>query len=148
MNEREVEGEKKGKCVGVCEGVQGYVCKRVQFFCLCGTLAYLSLLDPSLLIFPFFIFRTHGRYSPADHRMMSLLSYLSRYQPSTGPCIPLHAFAPQIVNWADLALHVTHAAVPNSQILYSLNASVVGLCCVPEEMVCFSREISLLCYFF
>ena len=80
--------------------------------------------------------RFRDKYHPADHRDLSLLGYLGRYQaPEGGPLVPLHGLTPQAVPWGRVAVHVNHAAVPNSQVLYALNASIVGLCRVPEDMV-------------
>ena len=41
---------------------------------------------------------------------------------------PLKALTPYSVPWNSVAVHICNTEVPVSQLMYALNASVVGLC--------------------
>ena len=65
---------------------------------------------------------------------MALLSYLGQLAP-TGPTLYLNSVQPYQVAWDQVAIHVCHTLVPNSHILYALNASVVALAVIPTDKV-------------
>ena len=77
--------------------------------------------------------RPIDHYKPVDHRSLSLLSYFDHLLTSRKD--GLNAVIPYVVPWHRVAVHVTHASVPPSQIMYALNASVVALCQVDDNMV-------------
>ena len=88
-----------------------------------------------------FFFRGEDLYRAADHRNLTILSYLGRLQPSGSTALqPLNAMQPYRVSWDTVAVHVAHCTVPNSQVLYALNASVVALCTVSKDMVRLGNE--------
>ena len=98
------------------------------------------------------------RYTPADHRYLALLAYLSQMLTSDLPAdAGLHGVKPYKVPWNSVAVHVCHTAVPNSQIMYALNGSVVALCSAPEDKVNYLSQtfvisctvnISMVCFEF
>lgn len=65
------------------------------------------------------------RLKPADHRTVNLLSHLGNHLEKG---LTLVAKEPFYVPWREVAVHVSFARVPRSQVMYALNASVVGLC--------------------
>ncbi|XP_012718915.2 polynucleotide 5'-hydroxyl-kinase NOL9 [Fundulus heteroclitus] len=76
---------------------------------------------------------THQRSN--EHRELSLLGYLSQLQsPDPGPVRPLHTLTPYQVPNTAVALGVIHCEVAPSHMLYAANASLVGLCCLPEKV--------------
>ena len=75
------------------------------------------------------------KYSPENHRSLSLLGYLGRCDDRPGPAHPLQGLVPQTIAWGSLAVHVCNFRVPNSQVLYALNGAVVALCKVDENQV-------------
>ncbi|XP_043081399.1 polynucleotide 5'-hydroxyl-kinase NOL9 [Puntigrus tetrazona] len=69
-------------------------------------------------------------------RDLALLSYLSKLQsPEPGPIRPLHCFTPFQVPHSAVAIGVTHCEIAPNNILYALNASIVGLCCLSEKVM-------------
>ena len=78
-----------------------------------------------------------SKYRPPDHRNLALLAYLAETVSHLPAVVAsLQAALPQCVAWRDVGLHVCQAPVPNSQVLYALNGSVVALCSVPPDKVC------------
>ena len=77
------------------------------------------------------------KYEPLDYRNLTLLAHLGNmYVPLTFPDAQppaLETLRPYKVPWGLFALHVCHAAIPNSQIMNVLNGSVVALCHVSES---------------
>ncbi|KAG2459198.1 NOL9 kinase, partial [Polypterus senegalus] len=73
------------------------------------------------------------RYASNVLRDLALLGYFSQLQ-SVDPCpvIPLHCFTPYQVPMASVALRVLHCHVAPNHIMYTANASFVGLCSVAE----------------
>uniref|UniRef100_A0A8U7NUT6 Polynucleotide 5'-hydroxyl-kinase NOL9 n=1 Tax=Corvus moneduloides TaxID=1196302 RepID=A0A8U7NUT6_CORMO len=70
-------------------------------------------------------------------RDMSILGYLGHLQsPDIGAVLPLHSLVPYQVPFNAVALRVIHTDVAPSNIMYAVNASWVGLCCIPEEVRC------------
>jgi polynucleotide 5'-hydroxyl-kinase GRC3/NOL9 len=77
-----------------------------------------------------------SRSNATSRRDLALLAYLGQItagQPTAGivaasAATTLRAVTPYRVRWTDVAVHVCHEAVPNSQILYALNGSLVALC--------------------
>uniref|UniRef100_A0A8C3P0D9 Polynucleotide 5'-hydroxyl-kinase NOL9 n=1 Tax=Cyanoderma ruficeps TaxID=181631 RepID=A0A8C3P0D9_9PASS len=68
---------------------------------------------------------------------MSILGYLGHLQsPDIGAVLPLHCLVPYQVPFNAVALRVIHTDVAPSNIMYAVNASWVGLCCIPEEVRC------------
>uniref|UniRef100_UPI00398E933A polynucleotide 5'-hydroxyl-kinase NOL9 n=1 Tax=Pristiophorus japonicus TaxID=55135 RepID=UPI00398E933A len=66
-------------------------------------------------------------------RDLALLGYFSHLQPSdTGRPLSLHSMLPYQVPFGAVALHVLHCDVTPSHILYAANASLVGLCRIPD----------------
>jgi len=47
----------------------------------------------------------------------------------------LRAVTPYRVQWTDVAIHVCHDVVANSQILYAVNGGVVALCVASPTQV-------------
>ncbi|XP_048035225.1 polynucleotide 5'-hydroxyl-kinase NOL9 [Megalobrama amblycephala] len=69
-------------------------------------------------------------------RDLALLSYFSQLQSSEpGPIRPLHCFIPYQVPHSSVAIGVMHCEVAPNNILYAVNASIVGLCCLSEKVV-------------
>ncbi|KAK3612060.1 hypothetical protein CHS0354_021746 [Potamilus streckersoni] len=62
---------------------------------------------------------------PVDHRNLTLLSYLCQ---SVEPGVTLYSMVPTVLPWHSIAIHVGHICVPNSQVMFAINASVVALC--------------------
>ncbi|KAK3101463.1 hypothetical protein FSP39_003786, partial [Pinctada imbricata] len=62
---------------------------------------------------------------PVDHRNLTILSYFSRDFHSGRT---LTSAIPYVVNWSEVAIYVHNQSVPQSQILYAINMSVVALC--------------------
>jgi len=60
-----------------------------------------------------------------DYRNLSILSHLGN---DLEPGLTLPLVTPYEVRWRDMCIHVCHMEVPLSQIMYTLNASLVGLC--------------------
>ncbi|KAM6928562.1 polynucleotide 5'-hydroxyl-kinase NOL9 isoform 1-T3 [Lycodopsis pacificus] len=70
-----------------------------------------------------------------EHRELSLLAYLSQLQsPDLGPIRPLHTLVPYQVPHTAVALGVIHCEVVPSHMFYAANASLVGLCCLGEQV--------------
>ncbi|NXY05057.1 NOL9 kinase, partial [Pteruthius melanotis] len=70
-------------------------------------------------------------------RDMSILGYLGHLQsPDIGAVLPLHSLVPYQVPFNAVALRVIHTDVAPSNIMYAVNASWVGLSCIPEEVRC------------
>ncbi|XP_067826270.1 polynucleotide 5'-hydroxyl-kinase NOL9 [Heptranchias perlo] len=66
-------------------------------------------------------------------RDLALLGSFSHMQPSdTGRAVPLHSMLPYQVPFSAVALHVLHCDVTPTHILYAANASLVGLCRIPD----------------
>ncbi|XP_028663228.1 polynucleotide 5'-hydroxyl-kinase NOL9 [Erpetoichthys calabaricus] len=73
------------------------------------------------------------RYASNVLRDLALLGYFSQLQSADpGPVIPLHCFTPYQVPMASVALRVLHCHVAPNHIMYTANASFVGLCSVAE----------------
>lgn len=75
-----------------------------------------------------------SEFAASDKRVLALLSYFSRIKPNTRHCGPhtsgitsLLSCVPYSVPWKQVAIHIMHTELPWDQILYSVNASVVGL---------------------
>ncbi|KAL3852579.1 hypothetical protein ACJMK2_016199 [Sinanodonta woodiana] len=62
---------------------------------------------------------------PVDHRDLTLLSYLCQ---NIEPGVTLYSMVPTVLPWCSIAVHVGHTCVPDSQVMYAINASVVALC--------------------
>ncbi|XP_053137036.1 polynucleotide 5'-hydroxyl-kinase NOL9 [Hemicordylus capensis] len=76
-----------------------------------------------------------GRTHSSVLRDMAVLGYLGQLQPpEVDPVLPLHSLVPYQVPFNAVALKVIHADVAPAHILYSLNASWVGLCRIPDEV--------------
>jgi len=100
------------------------------------------ILYYNIFIYIFFkIFKIRQKYNPLENRTLNLLSYFSKV--SNGPN-EIHSISslrkgwwnireafsdriPYQVFWKDVRIQILYADVPNSQILYALNGSVVGL---------------------
>jgi len=82
----------------------------------------------------FSTFYSHiGRYRPSEHRDLTLYSYFSsdlEYR------MTLTSVTPYTVPWKDVAIHVCHKTVEKTQILYSINGSLVALCQADLKHVC------------
>ncbi|XP_029199758.2 polynucleotide 5'-hydroxyl-kinase NOL9-like isoform X3 [Acropora millepora] len=96
-----------------------------------------------------------SKYTAADKRALALLSYLSRTNPdlrSGGPgsrgITSLLSCVPYSVPWNQLAIHIMHTELPWDQILYSINASVVGLAEVSVDQMHRREENNLAPYYF
>ncbi|XP_066526144.1 polynucleotide 5'-hydroxyl-kinase NOL9 [Hoplias malabaricus] len=76
------------------------------------------------------------RYQRSNElRDLALLGYFSQMQSAEpGPIRPLHCFTPYQVPHSAVALGVTHCEVAPNHILYAVNASLVGLCCLGEKV--------------
>ncbi|XP_061458096.1 polynucleotide 5'-hydroxyl-kinase NOL9 isoform X2 [Rhineura floridana] len=78
-----------------------------------------------------------GRTHSSVLRDMAVLGYLGQLQPpDVESGLPLHSLVPYQVPFNAVALRVIHADVAPAHILYSVNASWVGLCQVPDEVPC------------
>lgn len=88
-----------------------------------------------LRVFPFF---PRSKFGATDQRTLAVLSYFSRIKLRARHCssseghnscapISLLSCVPYCVPWSQVAIHVMHSEIPWNQILYSINASVVGL---------------------
>nr|XP_023966022.2 polynucleotide 5'-hydroxyl-kinase NOL9 isoform X2 [Chrysemys picta bellii] len=70
-------------------------------------------------------------------RDMAMLGYLGQLQPlETRSVRPLHSLIPYQVPFNAVALRVIHTDVAPTHILYSVNASWVGLCRILDEVRC------------
>ncbi|KAF7236183.1 Polynucleotide 5'-hydroxyl-kinase NOL9 [Varanus komodoensis] len=79
----------------------------------------------------------NGRTHSSILRDMAILGYLSQLQPpGMESVVPLHSLVPYQVPFNAVALRVIHADVAPAHILYSVNASWVGLCRLPDEVPC------------
>ncbi|MBN3277341.1 NOL9 kinase, partial [Polyodon spathula] len=75
------------------------------------------------------------RYRCNVLRDLALLGYFSQLQsvdPEPGPALPLHSFTPYQVPMRSVALRVVHYDVAPAHVLYTVNASLVGLCSLAE----------------
>ncbi|XP_054856949.1 polynucleotide 5'-hydroxyl-kinase NOL9 [Eublepharis macularius] len=78
-----------------------------------------------------------GRTHSSVLRDMAVLGYLGQLQPSSIELVlPLHSLVPYQVPFSAVSVKVIHTDVAPSHILYSVNASWVGLCQVPDEVRC------------
>jgi hypothetical protein len=76
------------------------------------------------------------RYSPKDHRNISIISYFSYLQDLNLTYFQsIHHIRPYRVSWSKFALHVAHAKVEYNQLLKVFNASLIGLCQVDVKYV-------------
>lgn len=71
-----------------------------------------------------------NEFSPKILREINLLAYLSTLQQQADNVEfqPLNCLNSYKVPWSSIALHVCHAKVANSEILYVFNASIVAMC--------------------
>uniref|UniRef100_A0A8C8VNQ1 Polynucleotide 5'-hydroxyl-kinase NOL9 n=1 Tax=Pelusios castaneus TaxID=367368 RepID=A0A8C8VNQ1_9SAUR len=68
-------------------------------------------------------------------RDVALLGYLGQLQPlETSSVLPLHSLIPYQVSFNAVALSVVHTDVAPTHIMYSVNASWVGLCKILDEV--------------
>ncbi|MBN3317176.1 NOL9 kinase, partial [Atractosteus spatula] len=68
-------------------------------------------------------------------RDLALLGYFSQLQdPEPGPARSLNCFTPYQVPMSSVALRVTHCEVAPAHVLYTANASLVGLCVLAEKV--------------
>ncbi|XP_030209999.1 polynucleotide 5'-hydroxyl-kinase NOL9 [Gadus morhua] len=86
-------------------------------------------------------FQGVGRQGASKHqrsnelRELSLLAYLSQLQEAhQGPVRQLNCLTPYQVPHTAVAIGVTHCEVAPSHVLYAANASLVGLCFLPEKV--------------
>ncbi|CAI5782667.1 CLP1_P domain-containing protein [Podarcis lilfordi] len=78
-----------------------------------------------------------GRTHSSVLRDMAILAYLGQLQPPDVESVfPLHSLIPYQVPFNAVALRVIHTDVAPAHILYSVNASWVGLCQVPDQVPC------------
>ncbi|XP_066493635.1 polynucleotide 5'-hydroxyl-kinase NOL9 isoform X1 [Tiliqua scincoides] len=78
-----------------------------------------------------------GRTHSSVLRDMAILGYLGQLQPpDVESVLPLHSLLPYQVPFNAVALKVIHADVAPAHILYSVNASWVGLCRILDEVHC------------
>ncbi|XP_028596322.2 polynucleotide 5'-hydroxyl-kinase NOL9 isoform X3 [Podarcis muralis] len=78
-----------------------------------------------------------GRTHSSVLRDMAILAYLGQLQPPDVESVfPLHSLIPYQVPFNAVALRVIHTEVAPAHILYSVNASWVGLCQVPDQVPC------------
>lgn len=96
-----------------------------------------------------------SKYTAADKRALALLSYLSRTNPDlrsggrgSRGITSLLSCVPYSVPWNQLAIHIMHTELPWDQILYSINASVVGLAEVSVDQMHRREENNLAPYYF
>ena len=66
-----------------------------------------------------------NRYNSKALRDVTTLAHLAQ---NIEPGLSLYTVSPYCVKWKDVAVHVCEKNVPRSQIMYALNASLVGLC--------------------
>ncbi|XP_015261743.1 PREDICTED: polynucleotide 5'-hydroxyl-kinase NOL9 [Gekko japonicus] len=79
----------------------------------------------------------HGQTHRSVLRDMAVLAYLGQLQPSDMDLVlPLHSLVPYQVPFSAVSIKVIHTDVAPAHILYSVNASWVGLCRLPEEVHC------------
>ena len=71
----------------------------------------------------------------ARQRQLAVLGYLGGIFDQLGVCQSLRSVVPYCVRWSDVALHVCHEMVPNSQILYAFNGNVMALCIADNKQV-------------
>ncbi|XP_033123660.1 polynucleotide 5'-hydroxyl-kinase NOL9-like [Anneissia japonica] len=85
---------------------------------------------------------TNQKYKASSMRTLALLSTLFDLQPKPLPVDPLalSGIVPVVVPWKDVAVCIPHYYVPRSQILYALNASIVGLCTLDSQQVAMATE--------
>ncbi len=83
-----------------------------------------------------------GKYKAAHRRELSLLGYLSQLMPPKlkfhnpeATFDPIPALEPYQVPWGSVAVHICNTNVAPSQLMYALNASVVGLCKADRRQV-------------
>ncbi|CAM5167138.1 unnamed protein product [Eretmochelys imbricata] len=70
-------------------------------------------------------------------RDVAMLGYLGQLQPlETKSVLPLHSLVPYQVPFNAVALRVIHTDVAPTHIMYSVNASWVGLCRILDEVRC------------
>uniref|UniRef100_A0A8C4YPQ2 Polynucleotide 5'-hydroxyl-kinase NOL9 n=1 Tax=Gopherus evgoodei TaxID=1825980 RepID=A0A8C4YPQ2_9SAUR len=70
-------------------------------------------------------------------RDVAMLGYLGQLQPlETRSVLPLHSLIPYQVPFNAVALRVIHTDVAPTHIMYSVNASWVGLCRILDEVRC------------
>ena len=83
-------------------------------------------------------------------RDAAILSHMGQCLPAVpyDPLMTLTDVVPRAVPWNQLAIHVCHKNVPNTQILYAINAQIVALCVVDEEEVRKNHSIPKLSCFF
>uniref|UniRef100_W5M4J2 Polynucleotide 5'-hydroxyl-kinase NOL9 n=1 Tax=Lepisosteus oculatus TaxID=7918 RepID=W5M4J2_LEPOC len=68
-------------------------------------------------------------------RDLALLGYFSQLQdPEPGPARSLNCFTPYQVPMSSVALRVMHCEVAPAHVLYTANASLVGLCVLAEKV--------------
>ena len=60
-----------------------------------------------------------------DYRNLTILSHLGD---NLEPGLTLTSVTSFTVSWKDVAIHMRHVEVPRSQVMYALNANIVGLC--------------------
>ncbi|XP_077168880.1 polynucleotide 5'-hydroxyl-kinase NOL9 [Paroedura picta] len=78
-----------------------------------------------------------GRTHSSVLRDMAVLAYLGQLQPSDMDLVlPLHSLVPYQVPFSAVSIKVIHTDVAPAHILYSVNASWVGLCRLPDEVQC------------
>ncbi|CAH3188431.1 unnamed protein product [Porites evermanni] len=84
-----------------------------------------------------------SKFKASDHRTLALLSYFSRTKANISHCegrsslaqTSLLSCVPYSVPWSCVGIHVMHTEISWNEILYAVNASVVGLArCASEEM--------------
>lgn len=81
--------------------------------------------------------RSEEKFKAPDHRTLATLAYFSRMFEGQGQANvgDLLATDPYVIPWDKVAVTVFNADVPNSQIMYSLNGSLVALCVCPTDCV-------------
>ncbi|XP_064633023.1 polynucleotide 5'-hydroxyl-kinase NOL9-like [Lineus longissimus] len=70
----------------------------------------------------------HEKYKAADHRDLAILAYFSHVLPPSVSLMNIHSIQPYVLKWSSVAVHVANAVVPQAQIMYALNATIVALC--------------------
>uniref|UniRef100_A0ACB8EDR0 Uncharacterized protein n=2 Tax=Sphaerodactylus townsendi TaxID=933632 RepID=A0ACB8EDR0_9SAUR len=76
-----------------------------------------------------------GRTHSSVLRDMAVLAYLGQLQPSSMELVlPLHSLVPYQVPFSAVSIKVIHTDVAPAHILYSVNASWVGLCQIPDKV--------------
>ncbi|XP_060115306.1 polynucleotide 5'-hydroxyl-kinase NOL9 [Heteronotia binoei] len=77
----------------------------------------------------------NGRTHRSVLRDMTILAYLAQLQPPNMDLVlPLHSLVPYQVPFSAVSIKVIHTDVAPAHILYSVNASWVGLCQLPDEV--------------